>query len=134
MNRHGAIEITWAGGDHTFRLGLDEVEELEAATDMSIFLLHSAMTSASPFAKVRHYSETIRIGLIGGGMSPVDARLMVRRWVDQRPLVESVALAAVILRAALERVHTNEVDASSGEAETAEPNGSTSPSSEEMPS
>ncbi len=134
MNRHGAIEITWAGGDHTFRLGLDEVEELEAATDMSIFLLHSAMASSSPFAKVRHYSETIRIGLIGGGMSPVDARLMARRYVDQRPLVESVALAAVIIRAALERVHSNEVDTSSGEAETVEPNGSTSPSSEETPS
>lgn len=134
MNRHGAIEITWAGGDHTFRLGLDEVEELEAATDTSIFLLHSSMTSATPFAKLKTYSETIRVGLIGGGMSPVEARLMVRRFVDQRPLVESVALAAVIIRAGLERVHTNEVDAPSGEAQTVEPNGSTSPSSEEMPS
>lgn len=135
MNRHGAVDLTWAGGEHTFRLGLAEIEELEASVDMSIFLLYAAMSEKIPFARLKHYSETIRIGLIGGGMKPLDARALVKRYVDERPLAESVALGEVILRAAMERVHTEELeDDASGEAEAPKSNGSTSAQSTAMPS
>lgn len=134
MNRHGAIDVTWAGGDHTFRLGLAEIEELEASTEMSIFLLHAAVASDLPFARVKHYSEAIRLGLIGGGMPPLEARLMTRKYVDERPLDESVALAKVVLAAAMARLHSKEVEDAVGEREAAELNGSTSPLSTGMPS
>lgn len=135
MNRHGAIDIEWAGGSHTFRLGLDQIEELEAAVDMSIFVLHAAMSADLPFARVKHYSETIRLGLMGGGMKPIEARMLVRRYVDERPLSESVALGQVILRAAMERVHSATLEEDEpGEQQAPKSNASTSAPSVAMPS
>lgn len=133
MNRHAAIDLDWAGGSHTFRLGLAEIEELEAAVDMSVFLLHAAMAAPVPFARLRHYSETIRLGLIGGGMVPVEARLLVGRYVDERPLAESVALGQVVLRAAMERVYTSEEEPP-GERTAPRSSDSTSAPSTETPS
>ncbi|MCO6386239.1 gene transfer agent family protein [Aliihoeflea sp. 40Bstr573] len=133
MNRHGAIDLTWAGGDHTFRLGMDQIEELEATTEMSIFLLHAAMASEIPMARLKHYSETIRLGLLGGGMKPIEARVLTKRYVDERPLTESVALAQAILRASLERVHSKELEDDLGEQEAASTSASTSPQSMQMP-
>jgi hypothetical protein len=123
MNRHGAVDLEWAGGEHCFRLGLGEIEELEATVDMSVFLLYSAMSATIPFAKTKHYSETIRLGLMGGGMKPIEARSLVRRYVDERPLAESVALAEAILRAAIERVHSEDIGP--GEAEAPKSYGTT---------
>jgi hypothetical protein len=111
MRKHGSVELIWAGGTHTFRLGMAEIEELEAACQMSVFLLYQAMSTQVPMALAKHYSETIRLGLIGGGdVKPVEARLLTQRWVDERPLAESVALAEAVLRAGLERVHGIEDD------------------------
>jgi hypothetical protein len=45
--------------------------------------------------------ETIRLGLIGGGMSPMDAFVMVARYVDDRPLTENTGAAAAVLMHAL---------------------------------
>ena len=45
--------------------------------------------------------ETIRLGLIGGGMDPLDALVLVKRYVDDRPLMENVLPAWRILSAAL---------------------------------
>lgn len=133
MNRHGAIDLTWAGGDHTFRLGMDQIEELEATTEMSVFLLHAAMASDIPMARLKHYSETIRLGLLGGGMKPLEARVLTKRYVDERPLVESVVLAQAILRASLERVHSKELEDDPGEHPAADSSASTSPQSTQMP-
>ncbi|WP_421912729.1 gene transfer agent family protein [Mesorhizobium sp.] len=135
MNRHGAIDLDWAGGTHTFRLGLGEIEELEAGVDMSVFLLHAAMSAQVPFSRLKHYSETIRLGLIGGGMKPIEARVLVKRYVDERPLSESVALGQVILRAAMERVHSESLeDGEPGEQQAPRSNASTSAPSGAMPS
>lgn len=133
VNRHGAVELSWGGGDHQFRLGLGEIEELESAVDMSVFLLFAAMSAQIPFAKLKHYSETIRIGLVGGGMKPIDAKALTRRYVDERPLAESVALAEVILRVALERVHPGELDDAPGEPMASKSSGSTSAQSTAAP-
>ena len=60
---------------------------------------------------------------------------VVRKWVDERPLHESVALGQAILRAAIERVHSEEVESAQGEADAAKrSDASTSPQSGEMPS
>lgn len=132
MNRHGAIDTVWAGGNHTFRLGLDEIEELEATCNMSVFLLCEAAAAAIPLIQLKHCMETIRLGLIGGGMVPVEARVQTRRHVEVRPLTESVGLTEAILRAAIERVHGQEAE-EPGETEAAKSDGSTSPPSAPTP-
>lgn len=47
--------------------------------------------------RVDDVRETIRLGLIGGGMTPSDAYLLVATYVDARPLAENISLAAEVL-------------------------------------
>lgn len=124
--RHGATELAFGDGDYTFRLGLAEIEELEEKTDTSVFLLFAATATELPYAKLKQYREVIRLGLIGGGMSPVDAMAMTRKYVDERPLTESVAVAHAVLKASLRQVHGG---ADLGEGKAAKSNASTSPQS-----
>ena len=51
--------------------------------------------------RVDDVRETIRLGLIGGGMSPTDAFVFVSGYVDQYPLTDNIGLAASILMHAL---------------------------------
>ena len=46
-------------------------------------------------------SETIRLGLVGGGLEPVKATKLVRRYVEDRPPLESLMVARGILAVAL---------------------------------
>lgn len=127
MSRHGAVELDWADGTYTFRLGLAEIEELEEKRDLSIFTLTSRLHKDVRAPRLKDISETLRLGLIGGGMKPVDALAKVRRYVDERPLDESRDVAYSVALAALARVHPGELGTEAGEAEAAKPNGSTSP-------
>lgn len=54
--------------------------------------------------RVEDVRETIRLGLIGAGMTPTDAFGLVTRYVDdlaRSPLVDNVGIAAAILHHAL---------------------------------
>ena len=65
MSRHGAVELDWADGTHTFRLGLEHLEELEEKTDTSIFLLARLLSPEVRAARTVQIRETLRLGLIG---------------------------------------------------------------------
>lgn len=132
MSRHAAIEQPFADGDYTFRLGLDEIEELERKRDAGIFEIVDRLRVRT--CRLSDISETLRIGLIGGGMKPVEALALVRRYVDERPLDENRDIAYAVGLAALMRVHSDQLETASGEADAAEPDGSTSPPSAETPS
>jgi hypothetical protein len=45
--------------------------------------------------------ETLRLGLIGGGKTPSEAYVLVSRYVDLRPPLENLSLAASVLLSAL---------------------------------
>lgn len=132
MSRHGAIEQPWADGTYTFRLGLDEIEELERKRDLSIFEIVERLRVRR--CRLQDISEVLRIGLIGGGTAPLNALALVKRYVDERPLDESRDIAYAIGLAALMRLHTGEVETPPGEAEAADSSVSTSPPSTETPS
>jgi len=51
--------------------------------------------------RVSYVRETIRLGLIGGGLEPTKALKLVRTYVDDRPLAESILTAEAILMAAI---------------------------------
>lgn len=131
MNRHGATEMDWADGTYTFRLGLSEIEELERKRDLSIFQIGTRLSPEVRQARSTDIIEVIRLGLIGGGMKPVDALALVRKYVDERPLDENRDTAYAIVLAGLMRVHSSELEKPSGEAEAPEPNASTSAHSTE---
>lgn len=109
MSADGSIDLDWADGHHRFRLALGQLRELQekingprvalGATPIGPFtLLQLAVARDLWPQEVR---EIVRLGLIGGGMKPIDALALVIRYVDERPLLESLPPAALILRAAL---------------------------------
>jgi hypothetical protein len=49
--------------------------------------------------KVDDYRETLLQGLLGGGMSALDANKLIRKWVDDRPAKESLMPAQAVLLA-----------------------------------
>lgn len=133
MSRHGAVELDWADGTYTFRLGLAEIEELEAKRDASIFAIGRRLSPVERDPRLADIREVLRLGLIGGGMKPVAALQLVRRYLDERPIDESRDVAYAVVLAGLARVNSAEPDPP-GEVEAARPNGSTSPPSEAPPS
>lgn len=95
----GKIRIAWADDEHEFRLGLGELRELQDKTGAGPLELHRRIGTG--VWRVDDLRETIRLGLIGGGKTPPDALKLVARYVDARPLAESVGPAARILFAAI---------------------------------
>lgn len=68
------------------------------------FNTYSLLRSIGGDWRVEDVRETIRLGLIGAGMSPTDAFVIVSAYVDdieKFPLVENVGVAASILLHAL---------------------------------
>lgn len=99
MSRNAQVTFGWADGDHIFRLGIKELEELQEKTDCGpLFLLNRITRGEWRVADLR---DTIRLGLIGGGLDPFKAIELVKRYVDDRPLSESVRPAQAILAAAI---------------------------------
>ncbi len=127
MNRHAAVELDWADGTYTFRLGLGETDELERKLDLGIFQIVTRLSPVIRTCRLTDISEVLRLGLIGGGMKPADALAKVRKYVDERPVDENRDIAYAITLAALHRLHSNELEKPSGEQEAAKTQGSTSP-------
>jgi len=123
MSRHGAIEVAFGDGEYTFRLGLGELEELERKCDLGVFQIAGRLSPDARQARLVEIREVIRLGLIGGGMKPVDAMAKVARYVDERPLDESRDVAYAVVLAGLTRLHSIEADPPSGEAQAAKPAG-----------
>ncbi len=99
MSRDAAITLTWADGQFKFRLGWGELEELQEKTDAGPYVVLRRLHSGE--WRVQDVSSIIRIGLIGGGMTPDEAYKKVRFYVEQRPPLESVPYARAILEAGL---------------------------------
>lgn len=135
MSRHGAIELDFGDGTHTFRLSLGGIEELEAKADMGLFHIATRLSPSVRLCHLKEISEVLRIGLIGGGMAPVEALAQVRRYVDERPIDENRDIAYAVCLAGLTRLHTKEVESPSGEPKAAKKRrASTSPKSQVQPS
>lgn len=132
MSRHAAIEQDFADGTYTFRLSIDGIEELEAKLDRGLFVIADRLRNRS--CKISEIREILRIGLNGGGKSPVDALALVRRYVDERPIEENRDVAYAVALAGLMRVHGDQVAGEApdgpGEGQAAETDDTTSPPSE----
>lgn len=131
MSRHAAIEQDFGDGTYTFRLGLSQIEELERKREISIFEIVERLRART--SRLTDISEVLRLGLVGGGMVPVEALALVRRYVDERPLDESRDIAYAVGIAALMRLHTDALDDQPGEVQAAKSGASTSPPSTEAP-
>lgn len=122
------LSIVWGDGEHKFRLPLGQIRELQEkcgagpATiltrliapqadllkfpkpdkdDFEGMALQSVIRTLRGDWRIDDVRETIRLGLIGGGATPSEAHKLVVRYVDERPPLESIGVAAEILMRAL---------------------------------
>lgn len=129
---NGQIELAWGDGDHTFNVAkLAQVFELEDKCGCGVMEVFTRIRESRwKFADIR---EVIRLGLIGAGMDPPKALLLVKRYVDDRPWGESVPVAMAILMAAIVGVEGDQpakkTDADRGEHSTTPTGASSDPRS-----
>ncbi|MFC7067453.1 gene transfer agent family protein [Brucella rhizosphaerae] len=100
--RDASIELTWADGDYTFRLGWGELEAIQEACSAGPWVILERLVSKQ--CHVGDISHVIRQGLIGGDMKPTDATKLVQRYVENRPPAENLLFAIAILQAGIQGV------------------------------
>ncbi|MDF2809504.1 MAG: hypothetical protein K0S56_535 [Microvirga sp.] len=112
MSRDASISFDFGDGEHAFRLAIGGLRELQEKTGVGpMRLFHRLMDGSWMVDDAR---EVLRIGLIGGGMKPAEAIGLVRRYVDERPMIEAQAPAMLVLGAAL---HGTEQETQPGKEE-----------------
>lgn len=99
MSSDASITLAWADGDYRFRLPIGQLRELQEKCDAGPMVILDRLRVGKWL--VDDIRESIRLGLIGGGMKPLDALVLVKRYVDERPLAENVVHATAVLLAAV---------------------------------
>lgn len=98
MARDARVELDWAAGLNSFRLGWGELARLQEACDAGPFVVLNRLQAG--MWRVEDISSVIRFGLIGGGLDPAKAMKLTRDYVEARPPMENLLLAEAILSAA----------------------------------
>lgn len=88
------------GDDHyDFRLGFGQLLELQEKTEVGPFALYRRFMNEEWL--IGDIYETIRIGLVGGGMPHKDAFKLATKYVKECPPLENLNLARLVLIAGL---------------------------------
>ena len=101
-NRSGKISLPFGDDTHVFKLGYGQLKELQDAVDAGPFVIFDSLLKNT--WKIEYIRETIRCGLVGGGMAAHEAIHMVKTYVEDvesYPIRANVLIAAAILNAAL---------------------------------
>lgn len=109
------IDVTWAGGEHPFLLNIELLRALQDKCDAGPQWVLARLRTGQWY--VDDVLSPLRLGLEGGGMDKEEARKLVRRYVEDEPLAESVLAAVAVLSHSLYGVLDE--DNSSGEASAA---------------
>jgi len=96
MSRDAKIELDWADGTYTFRLGWGELEALQEACDAGPWVILERLFTKQ--CRIGDIAHVIRQGLIGGGLEPTAATKLVRTYVERRPPLENLVFATAILK------------------------------------
>ncbi len=99
MSRDGSITLTWGDGEHRFRLAIGQLRELQEKCNAGPAEIAGRLADGR--WRINDVRETVRLGLIGGGMALGDAHKLTVRYVEERPWLESVPAAQAVLMAAL---------------------------------
>lgn len=125
MSTDGSVTIKWPDDERKYRLGIGELRELQDRCDAGPAQIFKRIAESSwRFDDIR---ETIRLGLIGGGLDPQRALGIVGRYVVPGQLVKAATIAQAILLAALVSPEDDTEKKSDAETEHPKTNGSLSP-------
>lgn len=106
MTADASITITWAGEERRFRLAIGQLRELQeivnsrrGAHPIGPWSLYQLISNRDAWPD--DLRDVIRLGLMGGGTKAELIPGLVKRYVDERPLFESVPVALAVLGVAL---------------------------------
>jgi hypothetical protein len=121
MSATGTRSIIWANGEDVFclaKVGL--ILDLEDKCKAPFAVIMARLENGA--WGLNDVRETIRLGLIGGGMNPEKAMAAVRNHVDENPLSHSVLVAYEVVRTVVFGVPDDPVgkDPPEGKAKPAE--------------
>jgi len=85
-NLKAEVTAPFGDGEHTFRLTVPCLIELEQKCDAPFTVILHRLSSGT--YKIEDVRQTVRLALIGGGMKPTEAQILVRRYVDETPPIE----------------------------------------------
>jgi hypothetical protein len=106
MSRDGSCELPFNGQRTFFKLTWRELMKIQEACDAGPYVVLDRLVSGR--WRLQDISETIKWGLIGGGMSQNAAIRMVETEVEGRPPLENLVIAQKVLGAGV--VGTSEED------------------------
>lgn len=93
--KNGKLFAYFGDGEKSFSLTPEMIIELERKTNSAIGAIYSRFMHAQfHFIDI---VEIIRLGLIGGGISPTEAETLVEAYAKPRPIMETMPLAFDIL-------------------------------------
>lgn len=111
-------DIFFGDDDYPFAFGWPEIEELERVTNKGIPQLlqefASGLTEDTPYRwTITDVKNTIRVGLVGGGMNPKRAKELVETYLLKHGLTE----ARIIAMEAFYNLFGSDEDAENGNRE-----------------
>ena len=112
------VNLQWGDGEYPFALNIGQIRELEAVKNIGIGALYERLISGAWYGDDAYH--IIRLGLIGGGMTPTEALRKCETYVLDRPFAEGRPFALTVLRACLFGVQ-DEKKEPVGESATASP-------------
>jgi tail tube GTA-gp10-like protein len=127
VSRDASIILAFGDGDFLFRLGWGEIAKIQEACGCGPFVLHDRLRDGS--CRLEDISEVIRWGLIGGGLSPVEATQKLKLFVQDRPPAETRLTAYAVMAAGCFGAPEEQIEKKS-EAPSREQNSATFPMEE----
>lgn len=98
MNRTGNVRLFLGEGEFDFALLMGQLMELEQLTGDGIFVTWNKLMNGT--WKIADIRETLRLGLVGGGMAKKDAYDLVTRHLQPGYLADLCLLAQSVAGAA----------------------------------
>lgn len=99
-NRNATVEATFGDGTYVFRLPLGQLEELQERAGVGPYKLAQRLLAGE--WHTQDVIQTIRLGLIGGGLPAREALALTQRYAaEEAGWLENVEIAQRIIWAAL---------------------------------
>lgn len=97
--KYAPCEIVMAFGDddYLFRFTVKQIAELQEKCKAGIGTIYRRVAMGEYYAE--DLTESVRLGLIGGGVEATKARVLIERYLDPIPMLNRLEYAQAILAA-----------------------------------